>query len=241
MDRLYEHETLDDLQWGGLRLIQNKKLFCFGTDAVLLAHFVRTRGEKVLCDLGCGNGIISVLLGGKNPQLTVYGLEIQPELQDLAIRNVRLNGLDNVHIIRGDIRQASKLLPRATCVVANPPYDKPGTGILPQNESQRIARYELTVTFEELAASAAKLLGDGGRFYLIHKAARIEELLAQLSEKKLHAKELRFIHPTKDKEASLVLICAKKGGSAALRVQPPLVLYENGHYTPEVARIYQGE
>ena len=58
-------ERLDDLQIGGLELIQDPKKFCFGVDAVFLSDFVRVRpGENVL-DLGTGNGIIPVLLSAK--------------------------------------------------------------------------------------------------------------------------------------------------------------------------------
>ena len=46
---LKQGERLDDLQLGGLGLIQDPDKFCFGVDAVLLSDFAKVRqGETVL-------------------------------------------------------------------------------------------------------------------------------------------------------------------------------------------------
>ncbi|EBU9957588.1 SAM-dependent methyltransferase, partial [Salmonella enterica subsp. enterica serovar Tamberma] len=59
---LLENERIDDLQFKGLRIIQNSKGFCFGIDAVLLANFTRVKKNAKLVDLGTGTGIIPILL-----------------------------------------------------------------------------------------------------------------------------------------------------------------------------------
>ena len=63
---LKENERIDDLEFKGLKIIQNTKGFCFGIDAVLLSDFSKNikKNAKVL-DLGTGTGIISILLCGK--------------------------------------------------------------------------------------------------------------------------------------------------------------------------------
>ena len=70
---LKENERIDDLQWGGLKIIQNPALFCFGTDSVLLAGFVRVGTGETVADLGTGSGVLAILTGGKNPGCRVYG------------------------------------------------------------------------------------------------------------------------------------------------------------------------
>jgi tRNA1Val (adenine37-N6)-methyltransferase len=104
-------ETLDDLVRNGMQVIQDRSGYRFSMDSVLLAHFAGVRpGDKVL-DLGCGSGVISFLLVGREPSCRVTGLEIQPELADRARRSTELNGLtNNIEIINGDLRQAEVLL-----------------------------------------------------------------------------------------------------------------------------------
>ena len=58
-------ERLDDLQLGGLELIQNPSKFCFGVDAVFLSDFAKVKPGETVLDMGTGNGIIPVLLAGK--------------------------------------------------------------------------------------------------------------------------------------------------------------------------------
>lgn len=101
-------ERLDDLQLGGLELIQNPDGFCFGVDAVFLSDFARVKtGERVL-DLGTGNGIIPILLSAKTKGEKFTGLEIQAETADMARRSVAYNGLESrVEIVTGDIKEAA--------------------------------------------------------------------------------------------------------------------------------------
>ena len=87
-------ERLDDLQLRGYQIIQNPGRFCFGMDAVLLSAFAKVRrGERAL-DLGCGNGILPLLLAAKYPGEHYAGLEIQEESAGMAVRSVKLNGLE---------------------------------------------------------------------------------------------------------------------------------------------------
>ena len=102
---ILEDERLDDLQLDGLKLIQNKKQFCFGTDAVLLSSFANVKNTSTVIDLGTGNGIIPLLLYGKFKPKFIMGIEIQKDIYELAVRNIKLNNLEeNISIINGDIR-----------------------------------------------------------------------------------------------------------------------------------------
>ena len=94
-------ETIENLHIKTLRLIQGKKEFRFGIDAVLLADFARTKGKCKACDLGTGTGIIPLLMSEKNPEANFECIEIQEESADMARRNVELNNLqENQNILR---------------------------------------------------------------------------------------------------------------------------------------------
>ena len=242
MERLKDNERIDDLQWGGLRIIQNPDLFCFGTDSVLLAGFVRAGKGDTVADLGAGGGILSILICGKNPGCRVYAVEIQESLAEMAQRSITLNGLQNVTVVRGDLKNAHRLFPRCSIVVSNPPYDKVGSGKVAKNESLRIARQEVMATFPDIARAASRLLGDGGRFYFIHRAERLSELLAALSQAHLTPKTMRLIYSKAGENAKYVLLCAQKSAGEGMEIAPPLVvLTDAGYYTEEARKIYGTE
>ena len=143
---LKEEERIDDLHRKGYQIIQNKKRFCFGMDAVLLSGFATVKeGEKVL-DLGTGTGIIPILLEAKTKGKQFVGLEIQEEVADMANRSVLLNDLQNkVQIQLGDIKEASKLFGGASfdVVTTNPPYMKHEHGLQNGDNSKAISRHEI--------------------------------------------------------------------------------------------------
>ena len=87
-------ERLDDLQIGGLELIQNPAGFCFGVDAVFLSDFVKVKPGETVLDMGTGNGIIPILLSAKTQGEKFTGLEIQPDTADMARRSVVYNHLE---------------------------------------------------------------------------------------------------------------------------------------------------
>ncbi len=234
-------ERIDDLQYKGLHLIQDTDLFCFGTDAVLLADFAVVPKRARVVDLGAGTGIIPVLLFGRQPQAEYRMIEIQPRLYELAVRNIALNGMEQcAQAVLGDIKDAYRLLGGGyDVVVANPPYEKNGDGAARQSECHRIARKEAAVDFEGICSAAGKLLKSGGKIYLIHKAARLAELLFKLKTHRLEPKILRMVQPREHMEPKYALIGAAKDAGEGIRVLPPLVIYgSDGEETEEVRGIY---
>lgn len=240
---LLEGERIDDLQCKGYEIIQDPKRFCFGVDAVLLAHYARVKeGDRVL-DLGTGTGIIPILLNAITPGAHFTGLEIQAASVDMAKRSVLLNGIgDKVDMIEGDIKEAAALFDAASfqVVTSNPPYMTNQHALQNDYEPKTIARHEVLCTLEDVVAAAAKLLVPGGRFYMIHKPFRLPEIISVMKEYRIEPKELRMIHPYVDKEPTMVLIGGVRGGRPMMKVAPPLVLYkEKNVYTGEVYKIYK--
>lgn len=233
--------TLDDLQ-NGYFLYQRTEGFRFGVDAVLLSDFAAVnRGECVL-DMGTGTGIIPILLAAKTKGEHFTGLEIQEESAVIARESVAYNKLsERVEILQGDIKQASEQFGREVfdVVTSNPPYMIAGHGLRNEADALYAARHEVSCTFEDLCREAFGVLKQNGRMYLIHRPFRLVELLLTMTSHKLEPKRIRFVHAHGDKEPSMVLIEARKGGRRGVRIDKPLVIYkENGEYTDEVKEIY---
>lgn len=242
---LKKDERVDDLQFKGLKIIQNATKFCFGTDAVLLSHFVRVgRGEQVV-DLGTGTGIIPILLAGRSKARRIYGVEIQPDMAEMASRSVMLNNLgDRVEIIQGDLKECPRILgkSRFNLVVSNPPYKKLGSGMINRQDAMAASRHEILCTLEDVLRTAGSLLVSEGRFAMVHRTQRLMDILTGMRDLNLEPKRIRLIHPNMKKPPNLVLIEAVRNGKPDLKWEPPLFVYDlEGNFTPELKQIYRGD
>lgn len=241
-------ERTDDLERNGLKLIQNSSLFCFGMDAVLLSGFANVKKNETAVDLGTGTGIIPILLSAKTEGKNFIGIEIQPEVADMAKRSVILNNLsDKVKIHTGDIRLiASGRMTEASfnygtfdVVTCNPPYMKASHGLQNPEDTKAISRHEVLCTLSDVCNAADRLLRSGGRFYMVHRPLRLPEIVTELKKNHLEPKRMKFVHPFIDKEANMVLIEAVKGAGAECRIEKPVIVYEApGKYTEEIYTIY---
>lgn len=239
---LKQGERLDDLQIKGYRIIQYPGRFCFGMDAVLLSSFAKVKtGERAL-DLGTGTGILPILLEAKNKGNSYTGLEIQEESADMARRSVLYNHLeDKVRIVTGDIREAAALFGAASfhVITVNPPYMIGDHGLKNENEAKYIARHEVLCTLEDVLRESGKLLGNKGRFYMVHRPFRLAEILSGMSRHRIEPKRMRLVHPYIDKEPNMVLLEGVKGAHPRMTVEPPLVVYnKDGTYTEELLELY---
>ena len=240
-DLVKENERLDDLQ-NGYYIIQDPQKFCFGMDAVLLSGFSRVKkGERVL-DMGTGTGIIPVLLASKTDGEHFTGLEIQEECAEMASRSVKYNNLeDRVSIRQGDIKEAAGIFGAASfhVVTCNPPYMIGQHGLTNPHMPKAIARHEILCTLEDVVSQAAKLLGDRGRFYMVHRPFRLAEIISLMVQYRMEPKRMRLVYPYVDREPNMVLIEGLRGGKSRMTVEKPLIVYkEPGKYTDEIYDVY---
>lgn len=236
------NERIDDLHRNGYFLIQDPEKFCFGIDAVLLSGFAKIKKDEIVLDLGTGTGVIPILLEGKYFAKYFIGLEIQQESVEMARRSVAMNELeDKIEIHHGDIKQLDSLykLSSFDVITSNPPYMNEGGGLVNDYGARAIARHELLCTLEDVIYGTSKLLKSGGRFYMVHRPHRLTDIFVLLRQYKLEPKKIRFVHSHINKEPSMVLVEAVRGGKPMLKVQEPLIIYkDSGEYTEEIIKIY---
>lgn len=240
---LKENERIDDLGLKNLKLIQDKQGFCFGVDAVLLSNFAKNikKGAKVL-DLGTGTGIVATLLCGKTKLDKIIGVEIQPEVANMAKRSIRLNGLeDKFEILNENIIDIPEHLEKNSfdVIVTNPPYQKRNTGIINDEKRKLISRHEITATLEDFIRVSKILLKDKGEFYMIHRPDRLADIFCFMRQYHIEPKIVRMVYPNYNKEPNLVLVKGIKNAKSFLKVEKNLYVYdEKGSYTKEIKDIY---
>ena len=240
---LKENERIDDLEFKGLKIIQNKSGFCFGIDSVLLSDFAKNiRNNAKVIDLGTGTGIINLLLSGKTKALEFVGVEIQEEVAEMAERSVVLNNLEGkIKILNENILNLKEVYkPKSfDAVVTNPPYKKINTGLTNEDNKKLISRHEITASLTDFIHISAYLLKDYGEFYMVHRPDRLVDIFQLMREEKIEPKLIKFVYTKANKKTNLVLIKGVKNGKPFLEYDNNLIVYnEDGSYTDEILRIY---
>lgn len=222
-----------------LSIKQDREKFSFGVDSILLSSFT-TFGKNAI-DLGTGNGILILRMLGLGKIEKGLGIEIQEDVFKLFEENIKLNDLnDEIKAIKGDYKYLMEDLKGSFDIaISNPPYVKKGSGIIPSNENDKRSRYEVDMTFEDLAKAANFYLKDGGGFFFSHKPERLAEIIYTLKENSLEPKRIRLVQPNNKKPPNIVLVEARKGGKEGLVFLPTLSVYgEGGRYTEELLKEY---
>jgi tRNA1Val (adenine37-N6)-methyltransferase len=226
-------------------MIQPNKGYRFSMDPFLLCGFSGFRGERVIYDLGCGNGVIPLLAADRSTAEKIVGVERQPQMVERARRSIALNGLqDRVSVLEADLRLIGQSCParQADLVLANPPFRPAGNGRLSPDDERAAARHELAGGLAAFLEAARYLLKDGGRCCLVFLAERLTDLLLLMRQNDLEPKRLRLVHDTFDAAARMVLVEGVGKGRPGLAVEAPLVVFtgEGRDYTREALAMYQG-
>lgn len=240
---LKENERIDDLEYKGLKIIQNENYFCFGIDSILLSDFAKDlKNDSKVLDIGTGTGIISILLAKKTNCNKIYALEVQKEISEMASRSVKLNNLENIiEIINDNIKNIANYLDKNSInsIVTNPPYKKENCGVKNENISKLISRHEITANLEDFISNGSSVLKDKGAFYMVNRPERLAEIINLFKKYKIEPKKLRIVYPKINSKPNLVLIKGVKNAKSFLEVEKPLIIYnEDNTYTEEILKIY---
>ena len=205
---------------------------------VLLAAFVPARpGERVL-DLGCGAGTAALCLAARVPGLDLHGLELQPDYADLARRNAAENGLAAHRPRRRPPPSARRAPPPASSTTCSP--TRRSTAATPPRAAdpgRDRAHREDDATLADWIAAGLRRLAPGGRLVLVHRADRLDEILAALSAR-AGAIEVLPIASRAGRPASRVLVRARKDRAGPLTLWPPLTFHDGSSHTRDGRVVY---
>ena len=225
-----------------ITLIQKKDGLTFGTDAFLLASFIKPRKSGRALELGAGTGIISFLLAAKDKFASICALEVQEDFALLARRNAELNGLDHkVEVICRDARDLRASDGEFDVVFSNPPYMTTDSGKRNESDYKYIARHEVCGGISDFSAAAYRALKHGGKFYVVWRPDRLCDLICSLRDNRLEPKVMTFVCADSKSSPSMVLVSATKGGAPGMSLTAPLILHADGDHSalsPEAQRIY---
>ena len=212
-------EVVEDMMIGGLKIVQDERLYRFTSDSVLLSKFAQPKKGDVVADFCSGSGIVAFHFHALHPKFhfPFVLFEMQSALAELSQKTIELNGFDNFTVENRKIQEIpSNYNEKFSLILCNPPYERGGL----ENDSyeKAICRKEITVNLFEIAVAAKKTLKFGGRICLVHRADRLAEICYTLKRENLEVKRIQFVKGKKDAKPYLVLVEAVKGGKPALTI-----------------------
>lgn len=233
--------TEDALLDGRVRLLQPAEGYRAAIDPVLLAAAMRAEAGETVLDAGCGAGAASLCLAARQPFCPVTGIENDPAQLDLARRNIALNKMEGrIEALAGNLADPPPGLPRQGFdhAMTNPPYNAEGTPS--PRASKRAANREGELDLAGWVRACLALVRPKGTLTLIHRADRLDELLAALAGRAGSVAVLP-LWPKSGRPAKRILLRARKGAAGALTLHPGLVLHaEDGSFTPAADSVLRG-
>ena len=233
-------DTVDD----NISLIQKRDGFAYGTDAVLLASYIRKMSKKTAVEFGGGTGIVSLLCEEYGKFEKIYSVEVQSEYFDLLKRNVRYNN-SNIVPMNSDIRSLTvdDFGGEVDVVFSNPPYMKNDSGKANNDSGKNTARHEVEGGIDDFCRAASKLLKHGGLFFCVYRPDRAIDLICSMRKYNLEPKRLTYVYPYIGGRACLMLVESKKGASSGLFNTKPFIIFnsktaDNKDNSPDMQRVY---
>lgn len=223
--------------WTGGPFYTDDPAFKITTDSVLLADFAGSRIFARCADLGCGGGLLSVLLHQGCHDAEFTAIDIREDAASICRQNFAANHIRG-DVLCADVRNHRTLTGAGQydLVVCNPPYYYNGPKAA--DASRGIARGG-QLSPAQFSGAASFLLKKGGEFCLVHKPEFLTDIFAAMRLADIEPKRMRMVCHTAESAPALVLISGKRGGRPGLTAMPSLILCRaDGSASDEVRRIY---
>ena len=207
---------IENLESVGRKIIVEEEGLKITEDAILLSEFIKSyfnkkyknlKNKKLFLEIGAGQGIISLLLSKLDIVSKIFSVEIQEEVFTTLGKNIEINDLNEKIIpINENIK---KIDGEYDFIFSNPPYKKTDSGKMSQNKVERISKYEVLLTLEELILEIRRLLKNYGEFFIVIPNSRLNDVFRYIYENKLNILSIKI---NKYKKVDLVVVHGKKGG-----------------------------
>ncbi|MFA7091939.1 MAG: methyltransferase [Arcobacteraceae bacterium] len=222
-------------------LYQPQNGYCYNSDTHFLYHFIGENLKKFknikgeLLDIGSGSGILGLLIARDYSKLHLNQCELQNEFQQLSQKNASTNGIETT-LFKGDFVTMEFDKEFDMCV-SNPPFYNSNV-IKSENENIKIARYNDAMPLEKFIQKSALVLNQNGKLFFCYDVKQLNDIILFLNKYRFNIEAMQFIHPKMGKDATLVMIYARKNSKSMMVINPALIVFENENFTQEVQEIY---
>ena len=216
--------------------------YCYNSDTHFLYNFIcenlkifkNVRGE--LLDIGSGSGILGLLVSRDYEKLNLNQCEIQEKFQKLTNLNSKNNKIQN-NLYQDDFNSCDFDKKFDMCV-SNPPFYHSDV-MKSENENIKIARYNDSLPLETFIKKSYNILSSNGKFFFCYDVKQINDIIYLLNKHRFNIEAMQFVYPKVDKDATLILVYARKNSKSKTRVLSPLIVFENENFSQKVEEIYK--
>ncbi len=217
-------------------LYQPESGYCYNSDSLFLYDFItKFQPKGRVLDVGAGCGIIGLLVARDNPKISLEAVEKQEAFIHFAQTNARVNKID-YKLHQGDFTSL-KFEEKYDFIISNPPFYSSGAK-KSNNEMVYNARYNLHLPMEAFFKKVSQVLKPRSHFIFCYDATQFGLLCAALEKVKMRVVDVEFVHPKLDKTASLVMIHARNGSNAMMKVWPPFIHFDGDTPSKKAQEIY---
>ena len=223
-------------------LYQPMNGYCYNSDTHFLYNFIvenlkkfkNTKGEML--DIGSGSGILGLLVSREYLNLNLNQCELQNAFQFFSEKNAQTNKLTST-LYKGSFLE-KEFDKKFDMCVSNPPFYHNNV-VKSENENLKFARYNDSMPLESFIKKSASILKDAGKLFFCYDVKQINEILIFLHKYKLNVEALQFVHPKASKDATLILVYARKNSKSLTKILQPLFVFDDLEFTQEVKDIYE--
>jgi len=226
-----------------LFLYQPKDGYCYNSDTHFLYNFIvqnllkfkNIKGE--LLDIGSGSGVLGLMIARDFEKLNLNQSEIQPIFQFLSQKNSEINKIKN-NLYKGNFLEYN-FDKQFEYIVSNPPFYNSDV-IKSEKENIKIARYNDDLPLDNFILKISKLLKANGKLFFCYDVKQLSEIIISLNKYKLNIESIQFLHPKEEKEASLVMVYARKNSKSKVKIMNPLIMFDgNNEFKENINNIYK--
>jgi len=217
-------------------LYQPTSGYCYNSDSIFLYDFISTFKPKgTLLDVGCGVGILSLLLS-RDFSIETSIIDKQEKMLNYAKHNYKLNNL-NAKSYLGDFMEL-ETEDRYDYIISNPPFYDSAVQ-QSENTHLNIARYAHHLPIVDFIKSVKTFLKPRGRFIFCYDAKQIDILLHHLKINSINPEKIQFVHSKIDRDSKLVMIAARNNSKSMTQILPPFIVFD-GHdiYMPNAQNAF---
>lgn len=218
-------------------LYQPESGYCYNSDSVFLYDFISSfnpRGKML--DIGAGCGIVGLLVARDNPKVELEAVEKQAIFAEYALNNARVNNI-SYKLYKTDFLEFNEEQ-KYNYIVSNPPFYPEGV-TKSKNEMLFNARYNINLPLGKFFKKVSQVLKPKSHFIFCYDASQFGQICIELERVKMRVVDVQFVHPKKDRVASLVMVHARNGSKSLMKVWEPFISFDGDDFTKMAQNIYK--